>query len=70
MPGNTERPHEPRISAYYRGVLRRGSVVVCALAVAWIAPVEWHWKFFIYTVIMIVAVIVFSISKWGRQILK
>jgi hypothetical protein len=70
MSGNNEGPHEPPISAYYRGVLRRGSVVVVALAVAWLVPVEWHWKFFIYAGIMIVAVLVASFSTWGRRISK
>lgn len=63
MPGNTKGSGP----GYYKGVILRSCVVAFALAVAWIAPVEWFWKILVYTSIMIVAVIVVSARKQRRR---
>jgi hypothetical protein len=58
-------------AGYYRGFVARLSVVVFALAVAWLAPVQWRLKLVVYLVIMliaVVAVILFRASKRARRI--
>lgn len=73
-PSSHAEPQEgqrARITGYYRGVILRLCVVVFALAVALIVPVEWHLKLIIYLAIMLVAVlamIMFRAGKWAHRI--